>query len=94
MKKAILSIAVLALLSNCKKEKSCSEIFEESYEVNITSCMQPLIEAGVDSTKARRICACYMDNLFALDSTFIKKKSQEMILFVEQHADELEKRCK
>lgn len=84
--KNIISILIVSLaIYSCHSEKkTCKELFDEYYDINIKRCITTM--NGVDSLTAAEICACMFDKLYKLDSTFVYLKPKDMEEYVNKNA--------
>lgn len=64
-------------------KKPCRERFEQYYNINIKRCVEAM--NGVDSLTAVEVCACMMNKLYELDSTFVYLEPLELEEFVNKN---------
>ena len=80
----VILIGTLAIYSCHSEKKTCRELFDEYYDINMQRCLSTM--DGVDSLKAAEICACMFDKLYELDSTFVYLEPKEMEEFINKNA--------
>jgi len=83
----------LALIS-CKNRKNSEEIFKEHYEINLSSCINSMVENGYDSVISHDKCSCYLNNLFLMDSNLVFKNNEEINKLIKENISKLERECK
>lgn len=92
-KRSILVIVLIISLAGCKKHKSNKELFEKNFKANTEACMKPLVEKGVEPTKAKRICECGLKTMFEIDSTVMSKGHTELEELFDTHKKEIITQC-
>ena len=84
----VIMLVVISAIYGCHSErKTCRELFDEYYDVNMKRCITAMV--GVDSLGAAKICACMFDKLFELDSTFVYLKPRDMEDFVNKNVSNI-----
>ena len=59
-------------------------MFDEQYEKKLKSCVRVMIDnADVDSLQAESICSCLLNNLFLIDSNFVKMPDDSLTLLLD-----------
>lgn len=91
-----LCFCVLAILVSCQRvSKTNKELFDQQYETNVKTCVDALVHnTGIDSLEAETICSCMLNNLFVIDSNFVKMPADSLDLLLEKNRKLLEKMCK
>lgn len=79
--------------AGCKSPKSNRQLFLENLEKNIDICAEPIINKGVDTATARRICRCMLEFQYEKDSTFMQMSEEEYNQFIKTYGDEMLERC-
>ncbi len=88
MKKIIIALIVSLAIYGChNRKRTCRELFDEYYDINMKRCI--IAMNGVDSLKAAKICACMFDKLFELDSTFVYLSPKDMEEYVNENASNI-----
>ena len=60
----------------------------------LKSCVRVMIDnADVDSLQAESICSCLLNNLFLIDSNFVKMPDDSLTLLLDINREKLEKMC-
>ncbi|MCR6504246.1 MULTISPECIES: hypothetical protein [Bacteroides] len=95
MKKVVLCSFMCIMFSACQHAvKSNRELFDEQYEKKLKSCVRVMIDnADVDSLQAESICSCLLNNLFLIDSNFVKMPDDSLTLLLDINREKLEKMC-
>lgn len=93
-------LAFLLVAFACgKKEKTNRQVFEESLEINIQSCVDGLAQSvpeGVelDEEAARDVCLCMLTAAYEVDSTLFVQDTYRAQEILEQHFDEIKDKCR
>ena len=96
IKEVVLYSFLCIMFLACQRTvKSNRELFDEQYENNLKFCMEAIIYNGnVDSLQAESICSCLLNNLFLIDSNFVKMPDDSLTLLLNINREKLEKMCK
>ncbi len=89
----LLIIALVLSMTACKQKKSCTELFNESFQKNVEACTAEMISRGADSTSAVQKCACMLRAAFEVDSTMITMQGKELSDFLKANIAEIEAMC-
>lgn len=84
MRKLIIFAVISLVACSCQdRKKPCRARFEQYYSINIKRCVEAM--NGVDSLTAVEVCACMMNKLYELDSTFVYLEPLELEEFVNKN---------
>ena len=83
-----LSIMMFFLIS-CTNKKSEKEIFDQ----NVKECMKPLVESGLDVSKAKDVCDCAIKTMLEIDSSFLKMTPEKQKQLYEKYEGDIVERC-
>lgn len=84
MRKLIIFAVISLVACSCQdRKKPCRERFEQYYSINIKRCVEAM--EGVDSLTATEVCACMMNKLYEIDSTFVYLEPTELEEFVNKN---------
>lgn len=91
--KSILLIVTLFSLTfiilSCSGSKSEEKIFNE----NVEACMKPLVEDGLDTNQAKKVCECALKAMIELDSGYLKMDYKKQSQLFDENKSEIIKRC-
>lgn len=96
MKKGWVTLLFLFLLLvvGCKKNPPTRAVFLKSFDVNVSACVDAMLNSGFeDSIKAKELCACMLEGLYELDSTFVFMDAKQVSELVKENFEELMQRC-
>ena len=85
---SLLSIMLFFLIS-CSNKKTEKEIFDQ----NVKECMKPLVESGLDVSKARTVCDCAIKTMLEIDSSFLKMTPEKQKQLYEKYEGDIVERC-
>ena len=74
---------------SCSNKKTEKEIFDR----NVKECMKPLVESGLDVSKAKAVCDCAVKTMLEVDSSFLKMDTREQRQLYEKHEGDIVGRC-
>ena len=87
-------VCLIIMFIGCnRKSKSCSDLFVEHYNKNIKSCVDVFVENGIDYSIALDKCSCCLNELFAIDSTFVYLEGKKLNEFITENKQRLEDVC-
>ncbi len=84
----LIALSLTSLMS-CTSRKTDEEIFDK----NVKECMKPLVEQGVDVSKAKNICDCALKSILKIDSSYLKMSVDKQKQFYEEHEKEIIEGC-
>ncbi|WP_294546338.1 hypothetical protein [uncultured Bacteroides sp.] len=92
----IFYFSILAVGASCQSGfKTNKELFDQQYETNVKTCTDALVRnTGLDSLEAETICSCMLNNLFVIDSNFVRMPVDSLDLLLEKNRKILEEMCK
>lgn len=95
-RRKILCFCIIAVLVSCQHvSKTNKELFDQRYERDVKTCMEALVNnTGIDSLEAETICSCMLNNLFVIDSNFVRMPDDSLDLLLEKNRRTLEEMCK
>lgn len=85
----IVFICIVMILSGCKGRKSYKQMFDETFEINVQACIEPLVKLGTEPAEARRICECMLNTMFEIDSTYQFMEPDKAHQLFQLHEDEI-----
>lgn len=97
MKRVIIFyFGVLIIGGSCQRvSKTNKELFDQIYEINVKTCTDAIVRnTGIDSLEAETICSCMLNNLFVIDSNFVRMPVDSLDLLLEKNRKILEEMCK
>ncbi len=77
------------LVISCSSRKTDKEIFDQ----NVQECMKPLVEQGVDVAKAKSVCACALQTMIKIDSSYLKMDLAKQKQFYSEHEKDIINGC-
>lgn len=92
----IFCFGVLIIGGSCQRvSKANKELFDQLYETNVKTCTDAIVRnTGIDSLEAETICSCMLNNLFVIDSNFVRMPVDSLDLLLEKNRKILEEMCK
>lgn len=96
MKANSICVFFVIFLFSCEHPlKTNRELFDQQYEANVKACVEAMTKnTGIDPLRADSICSCMLNNLFIIDSNFVKMPSDSINLLLNKNRKTIEEICK
>ena len=88
--KLLFFLLLLAACRNTDNTSSNAELFENYYQKNVETCVQVMLKSNVDSVLAVEKCKCMLNVLYEIDSTFVRKNSNELNAFIQENTNKID----
>ena len=87
-------VCLIIMFVGCnRKSKSCTDLFLEHYDKNMKICVDVFVDNGINSSIAFDKCSCCLNELFAIDSTFVHLEDKKLDEFIIKNRQSLEDIC-
>lgn len=95
MKKLTLfSLVLSVLLISCNNGNiSNEELFNKYYQKNIDKCVKIMLKNDIDSTIALKKCGCFLNSLYEIDSSFVRKSPKEIDSLIKKNKEKIDSIC-